>query len=117
MKKSLTYPHYQRLITKAEFKSVFDEAQKISQKHLLVLYKPNQNKHSRLGLIVSKRFANKAVSRNRIKRVIRESFRHIHEELTHMDIIIISRQQCDKLSKGKLREGIDKLWEKLKKVS
>jgi len=111
---SLTYPRKYRLVTKAEFKSVFDNAQKISQKHLLVLYKPNQYLYSRLGLVVAKRFANKAVSRNRIKRVLRESFRHSFENLKGMDIIIIARYQCDTLTKHKLREGIDKLWEKLK---
>ncbi len=110
---SLAYPRKHRLISKAEFKSVFDNAQKISQKHLLVLYKPNQYLYSRLGLVVAKRFANKAVSRNQIKRVLRESFRHSFD-IKGMDIIIIARYQCDTLTKHKLREGIDKLWEKLR---
>lgn len=114
MKNTLTYPRKNRLVTKAEFKAVFDNAQKVSQKYLLVLYKPNQNLHSRLGLVVGKRFANKAVSRNRIKRVIRESFRFNFENLKGIDIIVIARHQCDTLTKHKLREGIDKLWEKLK---
>ncbi len=111
---SLTYPRNYRLLTKSDFKSVFDNAQKISQKHLLVLYKPNSCLHSRLGLIVAKRFANKAASRNQIKRVLRESFRHSFKDLKGLDIIIIARYQCDTLTKHELREGIDKLWKKLK---
>jgi ribonuclease P protein component len=62
---------------------------------------------------VGKRVAKKAVSRNQIKRVIRESFRFQQKKLSGIDIIVIARQQCDKLSKQKLREGIEQLWEKL----
>ncbi|MHB1946718.1 MAG: ribonuclease P protein component [Gammaproteobacteria bacterium] len=103
-----------RLVTKADFKSVFDKSNKVAQKHLLVLFKPNQKPHGRIGLIVGKRVANKAVARNQIKRVIRESFRLNQEQLKGLDIIVIARQQCETLNKAKLREGIDRLWEKLK---
>ncbi len=85
----------------------------MSQKHLLALYKPNQKALARLGIIVGKRVANSAVSRNQIKRVVRESFRAKQEHLKGLDIIVIARQQCDKLDKIELREGIDKLWQKL----
>jgi ribonuclease P protein component len=85
----------------------------VSQRHLLALYKPNQNAHSRLGVIVGKRVANLAVSRNQIKRVIRESFRNHPLKLKGLDIIVIARHQCDDLDKVQLREGIDKLWQRL----
>ena len=102
-----------RLVTKAEFKLVFDRSKKITQKHLLALFKPNQKLYSRIGLIVGKRVANIAVAMNQIKRVIRESFRLNQEQFKGLDIIVIARQQCDTLDKTKLREGIDRLWEKL----
>lgn len=54
-----------------------------------------------------------AVLRNRTKRILRESFRQNKNKLLGLDVIIIPRHQCNKLSKQKLREGIDKLWEKL----
>lgn len=111
----MTYPRKHRLITKEDFKSVFDKCTKINQKHLLLLVKPNQHTYARLGLVVGKRVANKAVARNRIKRVIRESFRHHYDNVKGMDIIVIARHACDKLTKHKLREGIDRLWETLKK--
>jgi ribonuclease P protein component len=92
---------------------VFDESSKVNQKHLLALFKPNQKTYARLGLIVGKRVANKAVARNQIKRVIRESFRMTQEQLIGLDIIVIARHQCDTLDKRNLRRGIDKLWDKL----
>lgn len=103
----------QRLLTKADFQSVFDNATKINQRHLLLLFKKNLLSHGRLGIIVSKRVSKKAVTRNRIKRTIRESFRLWQERIKGFDIVIIARQQCDILDNKKLREGIELLWQKL----
>lgn len=114
MKKEQSFPRQRRLVTKAEFKSIFDKSKKISQRYLVILYKPNQSGHARLGVIVAKRSVNSAVERHRIKRIARESFRHSQEQLKGIDIIIIARGQCDQLSNQKLREGIDSLWVKLK---
>lgn len=102
-----------RLLTKAEYKFVFDQSNKVTQRHLLALFKPNLKPHGRLGLVIGKRVANSAVARNKIKRIIRESFRLNRKQFQGIDIIVIARQQCDTLDKAKLREGIDKLWEKL----
>jgi ribonuclease P protein component len=113
LKNDLSFPRNQRLVTKAEFKSLFDESTKTSQRYLLALYKPNQQASSRLGIIVGKRVANLAVTRNRIKRIIRESFRAVQNQLNGLDIVVIARQQCGSLDKVQLREGIEKLWQKL----
>ncbi len=109
----MNFPRSHRLVTKADFKSVFDKSNKVSQRCLLVLFKPNQQSHARLGLVIGKRAIHRAVDRNRTKRVLRESFIKSQEKLTGFDVIVIAKQQCDKLTKQKLREGIDQLWEKL----
>ncbi len=109
----MSFPRNHRLATKAEFKRVFDQAQKINQRHVLILFRPNEISHPRIGIIVGKRVANSAVDRNRIRRVIRDSFRHQQQRLASLDIVVIARAQCDTLSKAKLRKGIDDLWEKL----
>jgi ribonuclease P protein component len=77
------------------------------------LFKPNNNLQARIGIIVGKRVAKLAVTRNQIKRVVRESFRLHQTKLQGFDIIVIARQQCDSLDKVQLREGIDKLWQRL----
>ena len=109
----MSFPRSHRLVTKAEYQYVFDRSHKINQKHLLVLFKPNQQLYARLGLIVGKRIAKSAVVRNRIKRAIRESFRFHQEQLKGIDLIVIARCGCDKLNNDKLREGINLLWQKL----
>lgn len=109
----MSFPRYHRLVAKAEFDSLFNNASKVSQKHLVVLFKPNKTRYARLGIIVGKRVAKKAVTRNQFKRVMRESFRHYQQKLSGVDIVVIARQSFDKLGKQKLREGIDQLWQKL----
>ncbi len=109
----ICFPRNHRLITKAEFKNIFDKSHKVNQRYLLALFKPNQKPYARLGLVIGKKVANSAVARNRIKRVIRESFRLTQDKLSGLDIIVIGRHQCDTLNKMELRKGIDRLWENL----
>lgn len=109
----MNFPRSHKLVTTADFKSLFDKSNKVSQRCLLVLFKPNQKPHARLGLVIGKRAINSAVTRNKTKRVLRESFRQHQDKLTGFDVIVIARQHCGKLTKQKLREGIDQLWEKL----
>ena len=113
MKKNLRFPHNHRIVTKAEFQILFDKSKKIVHRNTVILFRENQKSFARLGVIVGKKTAKHAVVRNRIKRVIRESFRHHQDRLQKIDVVIIARKPCETLDKQKLREGIDLLWEKL----
>lgn len=112
MNKKYHFPREHRLITKVDFNNLFHKSRKINQHDLVLIVKPNLKETARLGLIVGKKTAKNAAVRNRIKRVIRESFRHVHSQLKKVDIIVIARKPCEKLNKDKIRESIDKLWEK-----
>ena len=100
-------------MNQAEFDLVFSKAKKANHKFMLALYRPNQFNFARLGVIVSKRVAKRAVSRNRIKRAVRESFRANKTRLEGIDVIILLRQINGTVSKAELRGVIDQLWEKL----
>lgn len=100
-------------MSKSQYQSLFDKSNRVSQRFLLALFKPNQKTHSRVGIIVGKRVAKLAVTRNQIKRIVRESFRTHHEKFQGFDIVVIARAKCDSLDKIQLREGIEKLWQTL----
>src|SRR3990167_10921545 len=85
----------------------------IKNKYFLILFKPNQQKHARLGIIVSKQFIKRAVDRNQLKRVIRESFRHHQEDLKELDIVVIIRSECSTLGAKVWRNDIDSIWQTL----
>ena len=56
----------------------------------MVLAYPNSSGCPRLGLAISKKKLAKAVARNRIKRIIRESFRYHQALLAGLDIVVLS---------------------------
>ncbi|MDA8561937.1 ribonuclease P protein component [Gammaproteobacteria bacterium] len=110
----MTYSKKNILNNKKDFNFVFKSSNKISHKYLTVIYNNSPSLINKLGIIVKKRFIKKAVDRNKIKRIIRESFRYQSEKMKGKFIIVIIRNKCNELSKLNLRKGIDELWEKLK---
>src|SRR3990167_354064 len=102
-----------RLKRKQEFQFVFNRPYKISNKYLFILFKPNQQSRVKLGVMVGKRYVKRAVDRNQLKRVIRESFRHHKEDLKGLDIVVLIRSECSTLGKKTWRNDINELWQAL----
>lgn len=109
----MDFSRKRRLVTQAEYDLVFKKANKVNQKYLLALYRTNSVDFARVGIIVSKKTAKSSPTRNKIKRITRESFRAIQSQLKGIDIIVLARQNCGALSKTELREAINQLWDKL----
>ena len=112
------FPRTSRLLIKRDFQSVFADPRKVSNRYLLALYKPNQQVNARLGIIVPKSRVKKAVDRNLIRRIVRESFRHQQAALKGLDLIVLIRSECspicgEKADKKALRNDVDRLWLKL----
>ncbi len=77
-----------------------------------MLYKPNALTHARLGFAISKRFAQRAVLRNKIRRIIKESFRQ-QTNLPAYDLVVLLNQTCDKQIIDLFPKHIEQLWQKL----
>ncbi len=101
-----------RLIKKADFDNVFCKAKKVIFGDVTVLYKPNTLPYARLGFAVSKRFLSKAVLRNKIRRVIKESFRK-KTDLPAYDMVVLLNRPCDRQKINQLQKNIEQLWQKL----
>ena len=96
------FPKSRRLLQAAQFERVFAQPCKAGESCLTVLARQNDLSHPRLGLVVSKRSAKKAVVRNRIKRLARDAFRHLQDRLGGVDLIVISRARLADRSKPAL---------------
>lgn len=81
----------QRLLTGAQFKNVFANPRRSSDRYFTVLARDNGRTRARLGLAVAKKRIRLAVGRNRIKRLVRESFRHHANSLGAVDVVVMSR--------------------------
>ena len=64
----------------------------------------------RLGLAVAVRTAGGGVERNRIRRIIRESFRQHQYELPAVDLIVSARGRARDATGAELRESLSALW-------
>jgi ribonuclease P protein component len=110
-----SFPQELRLKTSAQFKRVFDRAQKISTKKIRIFYCANGLTHPRLGVIVAKKNFHDANKRNSFKRITRESFRYKQHELGNYDYIVFAHKEASIFSKKELRQCLDQQWEKLAK--
>ncbi|MBJ7264768.1 MAG: ribonuclease P protein component [Burkholderiaceae bacterium] len=61
---------------------------------------------ARLGLIIAKRFAARSVTRNAIKRVVREAFRHTRNTLPPADYVVRLNAKVPALSLTALKQGV-----------
>ncbi|MBR9728863.1 ribonuclease P protein component [Shewanella intestini] len=110
---SYTFERELRLLTPAQFKSVFTNPIKASSAEITLLAIPNSQQHPRIGLTVAKRFVKNASDRNRIKRVIRTSFRLHQHDIPDIDIVVLVRNGVVDMENAQLHKLIEKLWRKL----
>ena len=87
------FTRQQRLIQASEFKNVFaNPCVKLGDANMLLLGIKNNHQTARLGLAVAKKQLKHAVSRNRFKRLTRESFRHHLNIIKNLEIVPLLRR-------------------------
>ncbi|MCB1669500.1 MAG: ribonuclease P protein component [Gammaproteobacteria bacterium] len=112
------FPRKLRLTEAGQFKAVFDRAQfKVSNRYLLILARENQLEQGRLGLVIGKKHLPKAVQRNRIKRLLRTSFRLNQDLLLGLDMVILARSNMNALDNQQIHNDVQRLWLDLVKKS
>ena len=79
---------------------------------MAIVVRPNGMSHPRLGLAVARRVVPRAVARHRLKRRIRESFRHNVERLGGLDVVVLARPGVEKMKPERLAELLGRLWER-----
>jgi ribonuclease P protein component len=113
---SFDFSRNARLLRPAEFKRVFENTElRGSTSCLLVLASANQQTRARLGFVIAKKQVRHAVDRNRVKRLVRESFRLNNSRLESLDFVILARSGVIDMDNQQLREMIDALWFRLKR--
>ncbi len=83
----------QRLRTAAEFDRVFRRGVRLDGALFVLVAAPNDSSHDRLGLAVSRRVGG-AVTRNRVRRLLRESFRKLERgSRPGSDLVILGKPE------------------------
>lgn len=86
------FPRSSRLTSRKQFLEVYDKGRRVSSSSFVLFGLENGSGGCRLGITVTRRVGN-AVRRNRIKRMVREIFRHHRDELRpNLDLVVNVRE-------------------------
>jgi ribonuclease P protein component len=67
-------------------------AENITEKHFKIFFARNCENNARLGIIASKKTLPNATDRNRVKRIIRETFRQHNIKICKLDMVVMVRR-------------------------
>ncbi len=116
MDKFNKFPPDVRLNSKSDIELIFKNSKAYRSKHTTILLRKNDKGFCRLLAITSKKNVGNAVSRNRVKRIIRESFRNIQTELNaeyDFDIAVLAKRGVSGLTNKDLFEHLEYQWKKI----
>jgi ribonuclease P protein component len=109
------FPSRSRLKEKIEFDAVFSGCHRSADRFFTVLYRPNDLGYPRIGLAIAKKKIPRAVARNRLKRLVRESFRRNMAELENLDIVMMAKSPADAAANPELHSSLAEHWQRIKK--
>jgi len=101
-----------RLLDAAAYGRVFKNAASSRDKWFTVLCSKNDGVAGRLGLAISKKHCRAATTRNRIKRIVRESFRQHQAALDDLDVVVINQPAASDGSNRQLFDSLDRHWQR-----
>ena len=107
-----TRPRYARVLTKAQFDAVFAANIRLHSTHFRVHLRADTGEPARLGLAIAKRAAKRSVDRNRIKRHVREAFRHARHALAGFDFVVQAKDTALDVDGNALQREITELFDK-----
>lgn len=110
---NLRFTKQTKLIKTDEFSSVFNFRKRISAQYLVMHYQPNSLQHARLGLVVGKKTAKLSVSRNYMRRLLREFFRLHQHEICPVDLVIRVQKKFDRIDFIQIKQEFDSMMVKL----
>ena len=112
----MKFSRQSRLLKPAEFKQVFQQPVRSGDSYFRILACANEIQRHRLGMAVSKKAIAKAVGRNRIKRLVRESFRATMTAQvpdSALDFVVLPTVMAANQSNEALRESLSAHWQRL----
>jgi ribonuclease P protein component len=109
----LTFPPHKRLLRKSEFDAAYARGRRFGNGFFAVTATSNEKQGARLGMAVAVRTAGNAVERNRIRRIIRDSFRLHQHSLPAVDLVVSARPPARGAKGVELHASLAGLWQKV----
>jgi ribonuclease P protein component len=95
-----------------EYRTVYSRGKSVADRHLVIYFLANNLEYCRFGFTVSKKVGN-AVTRNRIKRLLKEACRLNSTSFTGgFDLVLVARRSIAGLEYKQVEESLLKLLRK-----
>lgn len=105
-----TFSRAMRMNNPRDFSRVFRQAKRTGGGGLTILTVENSVGHPRLGLAVAKKHLKLATRRNRLKRIVRESFRQHQLNFANIDIVVLSRADVGQKQTAHIWAALERHW-------
>ena len=102
-----------RLRSKLQFDAVYAGGRRIDDRFFAIRVKANGLAHPRVGLAVAVKTAGNAVKRNRLRRLVKESFRLAQHELPSVDVVVAAKIPSAEAPATSLRASLATLWKRV----
>jgi ribonuclease P protein component len=102
-----------RLRSKPQFDAIYASGRRVDDRFFGLRVKPNGLTHPRVGLAVAVKTAGNAVVRNRLRRLVRESFRLAQFELPAVDVVVAAKFAAVGAPAATLRASLATLWNRV----
>ena len=110
-----SFPRSSSLAKAEDFKRVFSSNTRVSDDCFTLLIAKHRSDSPRIGFAIAKKQIKRAVDRNRIKRLVRESFRLNQNILPGRDLVVMVRHRILKLTNRQILQRLDKHWQSVAK--
>jgi ribonuclease P protein component len=102
-----------RLRSKLQFDAIYASGRRLDDRFFGLRIKPNGLGHPRVGLAVAVKTAGNAVLRNRLRRLVRESFRLAQHGLPAVDIVVAAKFPASEAPATTLHASLATLWQRV----
>lgn len=106
------FPKHERLLKRADFLRISGQGHKVHTANFIILWKESPGSAVRVGITVSGKVGN-AVTRNRLKRVIREFYRENKGLFAPVDYNIVARKSAASLGYGEISQELGRALQRL----
>lgn len=96
-----------------EFQRVFRNGRRSADRCFTVLFCHNKRDQPRLGLAIAKRLVRRATARNRLKRLVRESFRAAAPNLPPVDIVVLAGPAAANVDNATIFASLEQHWQRV----
>jgi ribonuclease P protein component len=111
------YPRSARLIRRGDFDRAFQSGQRFHTRCFRVHYCHAPADSARLGITLSRKVAKRAHDRNRMKRLVRETFRLARPGLPPLDLVLLAKPELKTAGEAALKSDLELLWRRVRTLN